>query len=629
LSPPGYNDLVRRASLLICALALGACAPGVRLVPCNADADCEADEFCELGQCAVGDRPAPLPPPDDGGPPPPPPPPPLDGGPDPVIDAGPEVPGDWLDPRWGARAFVELAYSDPEVLTDFPVAVRIDDTFAGFADIDPTGADLRVSDVNGAPLPFELDAWTEAGGVLWTRVPRVDPAQTSGVWLYFDNPSASPFASPAAVFDDDTVGVYHLTDARDSAAPIFEGDVRGDPQAAPDAGALGGAIDFDGTGDAIDLGGDLPHFQNTVGGTLCALVNARAANNDGVVNFSNSLNEGTTRFGLELGVNANEFSCLYRAEDPVGSTRFGSTADIPFGEWAHICVTLDLPNDALTFILDGEIDSVHATPADQPDTFPDTPTLRASIGAEDDSGGNFAEAMFDEVFISRVPRSPAYLRAHYRNLTGALVTVGDVETIDAEVRPNQPPGATDDTADGLEDNPLFVDVLANDTDPDGNPLRVVDVTAGNDGDAHVAADGTIFFRPDRNESPTEVLTYTVSDGFGGTATGEVTITVAPVNDRPNIANRSFTIDAADQTTLTVNVTDVDDNTFTLTVDAQATLGNAQIVNGDSVRYTAPVNQGGDDSFRLRVRDPAGATDTAVYTVTVNPPPPPVDGGVGG
>ncbi len=46
-----------------------------------------------------------------------------------------------------------------------------------------------------------------------------------------------------------------------------------------------------------------------------------------------------------------------------------------------------------------------------------------------------------------------------------------------EVLPvNEPPEAEDDAAETQEDEPVVVDVLANDRDPDGDRLRVVDVT---------------------------------------------------------------------------------------------------------------------------------------------------------
>jgi glucose/arabinose dehydrogenase len=70
--------------------------------------------------------------------------------------------------------------------------------------------------------------------------------------------------------------------------------------------------------------------------------------------------------------------------------------------------------------------------------------------------------------------------------------------------------------------------LANDIDPDGDPLTVVAVTQGNNGS--VATDGTlVFYTPSAGFSGTDSFGYTVSDGRGGTAFGRVSVNVTPVN----------------------------------------------------------------------------------------------------
>ena len=75
---------------------------------------------------------------------------------------------------------------------------------------------------------------------------------------------------------------------------------------------------------------------------------------------------------------------------------------------------------------------------------------------------------------------------------------------------NDPPEAVDDEAETLEDVPMVVDVLANDTDVDGDPLEVVAV--GSAGHATTAiADGGVRYASELNWYGTDRFTYTIAD----------------------------------------------------------------------------------------------------------------------
>ena len=97
------------------------------------------------------------------------------------------------------------------------------------------------------------------------------------------------------------------------------------------------------------------------------------------------------------------------------------------------------------------------------------------------------------------------------------------------------------------------DVLDNDTDPDTPQanLRVSVLRQPLNGRAHVESDKTIIYTPTANfadpDNP-DSFTYRVSDGRL-TDDGSVTVTVIPVNDRPDIpladgTTRSVPVDAA-------------------------------------------------------------------------------------
>src|SRR5581483_11606566 len=117
--------------------------------------------------------------------------------------------------------------------------------------------------------------------------------------------------------------------------------------------------------------------------------------------------------------------------------------------------------------------------------------------------------------------------------TGGPLTA--TATVAITVNPvNDAPVANPDSFTVAEDSGTTTfDVLANDTDIDGDPLSVTAVTqpAGGAGTVTFTATG-VDFTPAADFNGTTTFTYTVDDGNGGTATATVTVVVTLVNDAP-------------------------------------------------------------------------------------------------
>ena len=88
---------------------------------------------------------------------------------------------------------------------------------------------------------------------------------------------------------------------------------------------------------------------------------------------------------------------------------------------------------------------------------------------------------------------------------------------------NCPPVAVDDAATTVNGFPVTINVLANDSDPDGDPLTVTGVTDPPNGTAVNNNDGTVTYTPDCGFFGIDTFDYTISDGQGGTDTGTVTV----------------------------------------------------------------------------------------------------------
>jgi len=201
---------------------------------------------------------------------------------------------------------------------------------------------------------------------------------------------------------------------------------------------------------------------------------------------------------------------------------------------------------------------------------------------------------------------------------------------------NQAPVAGDDTATTSEDTAVTIDVLANDSDADGDGLTVQSVGAAANGSVVINGDSTVTYTPAPNFFGGDSFTYTISDGAGGVDTASVAVTVLPVNDPPVALDDTGSTDE-DTTTLIdllINDTDVDGDTLTLlsingqaaVVDVPIALPSGALVTqqfGGAVLYDPngafeALNIGGSagDSFTYVVGDGNGGTDSAVATITL-------------
>ncbi len=186
---------------------------------------------------------------------------------------------------------------------------------------------------------------------------------------------------------------------------------------------------------------------------------------------------------------------------------------------------------------------------------------------------------------------------------------------------NDAPDAVDDSDTTTEDTPVTIDVLANDTDVDGDTLTITSNTQGANGSVTCTATDCTY-TPNENFCATDTFTYTITDGeLGDTAT--VTVTIVCGNDAPVANDDSYSVN--EDTTLTVpapgvlvNDSDVDNTLAELSVTVVDDVDNGTLtLNSDgSFTYTPDANFCGEDTFIYEVSD-GTLTDTATVTITVN------------
>ncbi|WP_425053624.1 Ig-like domain-containing protein [Psychromarinibacter sp. S121] len=210
----------------------------------------------------------------------------------------------------------------------------------------------------------------------------------------------------------------------------------------------------------------------------------------------------------------------------------------------------------------------------------------------------------------------------------------DTSTVSVTVNPvNDAPTANDDTTNAIVDTPVEIDVLANDTDPDGDTLTILSVEDGTSGTTAIV-DGKVVYTPDAGFIGTDTFTYITEDGAGESAQGtvEVIVTAEP-NAEPVAVDDSITVAEDGSVTFQPGDNDTDANGDTVIAFgiASGASNGVAVVNGDgTVTYTPNANFTGSDSFEVTVTDGQGGFDTSTVTVDVTPendPPVANDDGV--
>lgn len=117
---------------------------------------------------------------------------------------------------------------------------------------------------------------------------------------------------------------------------------------------------------------------------------------------------------------------------------------------------------------------------------------------------------------------------------GSLTSTAATVTIAIASVNDGPPVANTDNAGTYADTPVLIDVLANDTDIDGDALSISALGTAGHGSVQIQ-NGKVLYTPAAGYTGDDAFTYTVSDGAGGTDQGNVNVTVAPIQSDAPIA----------------------------------------------------------------------------------------------
>ncbi|AWY43957.1 hypothetical protein DKY63_30220 [Pseudomonas putida] len=234
--------------------------------------------------------------------------------------------------------------------------------------------------------------------------------------------------------------------------------------------------------------------------------------------------------------------------------------------------------------------------------------------------------------VSNLPQPPATVTI--KSAAGG----SDVEPVTVlgtapDTGENQAPIARADAGSTSFGVPITLNLLANDTDPDGNnPLTITALTQPPTGQGTVALSGTtaVIYTPPAvvNAPLTTTFTYKAQDakGLASTTPATVTITVAPNQAPTAVADSVTTLGVAIPINVTANDTDPENNLpLAVASFTQPPAGRGSVTsNGTVLTYTPPasVTTAFTTTFSYFVRDSFGAVSATPATVTVQVSPRP-------
>ena len=188
----------------------------------------------------------------------------------------------------------------------------------------------------------------------------------------------------------------------------------------------------------------------------------------------------------------------------------------------------------------------------------------------------------------------------------AIITI----TFDPDA--NIAPFAQNDSASTERNTPVSIDVLSNDSDPDGalRPGTLTIFTAPAHGSASIVAGAKIGYTPTDNYVGADQLTYRICDNGSprlcSTAIVEITVLPPAVNNPPIARNDSATLIFNTPKTVQVLNNDSDPENMldpaSVTVTVAAANGTATPLTGGSIRYEPDTDYNGSDSFSYQVCD---------------------------
>ncbi|RLI40447.1 hypothetical protein DRO59_09300, partial [Candidatus Bathyarchaeota archaeon] len=352
----------------------------------------------------------------------------------------------WLS-GWAKRRQITIDHNYiDESLTDFPVLLHLSassginsaNLTSIFDEVGSNYKKIAVTTSDGVTQCYvEVEKWnaTAEEAWLWVKVPSISNTTDTTLYIYYDNTQSNntayigdPGETPAQnVWDDNFKLVTHMRDdpdsshIRDSTSYANNGTKKaaGEPVVTT-SGMIDDAQDFDGEDDYVNCGNDVSLQMKEII-TVEVLFKADDLTDHDALVVKTNIKQLAQGWGIEYyGGNLRFWVTHWNAEGDGGVARktFSDTTS-----WHYVVGTYD--KNAGSNEVNIYIDAVAGTPGSSNVDIKDADKYDVLVGQ---GFQNFFDGMIDEIRISDIVRSPAWVKATYETERDDLLTWGSEET---------------------------------------------------------------------------------------------------------------------------------------------------------------------------------------------------------
>lgn len=352
----------------------------------------------------------------------------------------------WLS-SWGKRIKLDIDYTDKigASVTHFPVTIHLKDTNGNstkvFEEVTTNSRKIAITKADGeTELKGEIEQWDYDGGTPANSVAVIHTSITgwvinanTSIYLYYDNEHAVNAnigtvagSSPVSdVWDGNFKGVWHLKDdpntstVQDSTSNENNGAKKAANEPTEVNGKIAKAQDYDGATAGYLITTTLnPSSELGNNVTYEVLVYPHAQSNyKGIIGDQSTIDEEGVAFTYINGWN-------FGYGDEAAWYQNPNLGDLTLNEWTYLAGTINVNVNVNIFkdgaqvgdpLSAGSSSIVHTT--------------ALVIGRDaDDANNRYFDGIIDEVRISNVVRSAAWIKGSYNSGNDSLLAYGSEET---------------------------------------------------------------------------------------------------------------------------------------------------------------------------------------------------------
>jgi hypothetical protein len=304
----------------------------------------------------------------------------------------------WWNLQWMYRKKITINHTKvTDTLIDFPLLIHITDPDLA-SKAQTNGNDIVFANKTGIKLNHEIEYYNSATGELvsWVKVPVLSSSQDTIVYLYYGNQYCSNQQNITNTWDVNFLAVHHLDETAGTLFDSTSHHNNGTPYGTPNqdgTGKIDGACYFDGINDHFIL----PQVFSTQSQfTMEAWIYPQTGARYFISQFRNSQGHGVF---LQVGYNPDHIEWYINSNS-------SGIAGITLNTWYHIVLTYDGTT--------ARIYKNAGTPNSKACAAPAWPAEGMYIG-DRSAGGRQFHGMIDEVRLSSIARSSAWISTEYNN----------------------------------------------------------------------------------------------------------------------------------------------------------------------------------------------------------------------